>query len=316
MNTTFRSLLLAALAAAAAIGCGSSGATNVTGPTAARCAPTVSNSSPSFGAGGGSGTVTVSVSRECSWAASSSASWIAITGNANGQGDGTIAYRVAANADPSVRRGSISVGDARADIGQEAAACEFSLSTPSDAFDPEGGRAVVDVRTQSPCGWQAHADAAWATVQPQSGTGAAEVTVAASRNDGAERSVTVTIAGVTIVLRQMSASAPPAPPTPPPPTPTPTPTPPTPPPPTPPPPTPPPTPPPPTTIDLGGKIDNVSGACPNVQFTLKGYLVQTSGDTAYVKSTCRDVKDGKDVSLTGNLVDVRTITATQLQVRK
>lgn len=310
MNSTFRSLLFAALAGAAAIGCGSSGVTNVTGPSAARCAPSISNSSPSFGAGGGSGTVAVSVPRECSWSAASTASWIAITGSPNGQGDGTIAYRVAANADPSVRRGSISVGDARAEIGQDAAACDFSLSTPSGAFDAAGGRAVVDVRTQGPCGWQVHADAEWVTVQPQSGTGAGEVTVAASPNDGAERSVTVSIAGMSVVLRQMSVAAPPTPsPTPPPPSPPPAPPAPT---PTP----PPPTPPPPTTIDLGGKIDNVSGACPNVQFTLKGYLVQTTGDTAYVKSTCRDLKDGKDVSLTGILVDIQTLTATQVQVKK
>lgn len=316
MKPTLQPLLFAALAAAAAIaaGCGSSGSTNVTGPTAARCTPSISNSSPSFGAGGGNGTVTVSVPRECSWSASSAASWISITGNASGQGDGTIAYRVAENGEPTVRRGSITVGDQHADIGQEAGACEFSLSTPSTGLDAAGGRAVVDVRTQSACGWQARSDAAWATVQPLSGTGAGEVTVAVSPNDGAERTVTVTIAGLAVTLRQMSVATPSPIPTPlpnpspsPAPSPTPTPT---------PAPIPPSPTPPPVTIDLSGKINNVSGACPDVQFSLKGYVVQTNSDTVYVKSACTDVKNGKDVTLTGIVVGTTTVTATVMQVKK
>jgi len=298
-------LLLALLAVASATaGCGSSATTTTTatGPSATRCQPTLGASSPSFGAAGGSGSLTVSVARECAWSAGTDANWIAITDGATGQGDGSIVYRVSANAVPSARRGAITVGDQRVDIGQDAAACEFSLSSPSDALAAAGARAAIDVRTLTGCSWQAHADQSWAAVEPGSGNGTGVISVTLSPNAGPERTVGIGVASQRVTIRQLAAVAtpPPTPPSPPPA----------------PPPPPPPPPPAPTPIDLNGDIDNVRGACPAVQFTLKGYLVVTSAATDFTKGNCKDLKDDRGVKVHGELIDSKTVTASKVEIRK
>ena len=64
----------------------------------------MTNSAASFGATGGTGEVKVSVARECAWSASSQAAWVEITAGREGQGDGTVSYRVAPNVDPLTRK--------------------------------------------------------------------------------------------------------------------------------------------------------------------------------------------------------------------
>src|SRR5687767_8261236 len=92
-----------------AIACGSTSETfvNPTSPNSPRCQPTLSSPATSFGPTGGTGSVTVTVARECEWSATVSASWIIVTAGAEGQGDGTIAYRVSENIDPTLRRAAI-----------------------------------------------------------------------------------------------------------------------------------------------------------------------------------------------------------------
>jgi len=298
VKRTARTLLFPVLAAVAfAAGCGSSGVTSVTAPTAAdtRCQPTLSHGSTPFAATGGTGTLAVSVARECSWSASSGAAWIAITGGASGQGDGTVSFRVSENADPVTRSASISVGDQHADIGQAAAACTYTVSAPSSgALDPTGDRAVIDVRTHDGCGWQAQADADWAAVQPASGTGTGEVTVTVDANRGDVRTVTVTVAAERITFTQPSV----------------------------------PTPPPDdgggsgggggsTSIDLHGKIDNIKGKCPTLQFSLSGYLVKTTAATVFAAPDgCGAIKDKKTVTLSGTLADAKTVVASRIEVDK
>src|SRR5687767_1816839 len=77
-------------------GCGSTAETsiNVTGPNVTRCQPTLSSPSTSYGPSGGTGTVAVAVERECAWTASASAPWIVLTSGQQGQGEGTVSYRI------------------------------------------------------------------------------------------------------------------------------------------------------------------------------------------------------------------------------
>ena len=292
------SLLFPALAAVVfAIGCGSSGVTSVTAPTASHCDPSLSGASSSFGAAGGTGTLAVGVARECAWSAASSAGWLIITAGASGQGDGTVAFRVSENGDPATRSAAITVGDQHADIDQAAAACAYALSTPAGDLSPAGDRVVIDVRTQSGCPWQAHADADWVTLQPDSGTGTGTIAVTAAANSGGARTVNVTVATERATLTQSAplpadggggggsggggggggAGQ---------------------------------------TIDLSGKIDKLKGTCPSVQFSLSGYLVKTTAATEYAgRSTCKDMKNGKTATLTGTLADPKTVTATKIEVK-
>ena len=312
--------------------------TNVTGPTAARCQAAVTNTVPSFSSSGGTGEVKVTVARECSWSAATSASWIEILSGQPGQGDGTISYRVNANGDPVLRKGMISIAEQQTEVSQQGAACHYTISIPSGMLAASGARAGVDVRTHSACDWTASSDAAWLTLQPASGRGDGTIDVIAAANTGAERPATITIATEHVTLRQQSAPVTPAPAPPPPapaptpaptPSPTPSPTPaPEPPPTTPPPPgspmpappppepTPPPPPPPPVTIQASGRIDDVSGSCPSVSFTLKGYSVRTSSATQYARGNCKDLRDGRDIVLTAQVESGARVLATKIEIKK
>lgn len=282
--------LAAALAASA---CGSAVTTNVTGPTATRCQVALTAGSTSFTPSGGTGSVTVSVARECPWSSTSQAAWIQITAGAQGQGDGTISYRVSANADPVARKAAILVGDQHADVAQDAAPCRYGVTGPSQPLPGAGGEAIIAMRTHSACAWSAAADAAWITINPTSGNGDADIRVAAPRNPGALRTVNVSIGSDRVAIQQMSGAG-----TPPSPSPSPTPS------------------PAPATIDVSGRVNSLQGACPTLTFNLGMYLVRTSNATTFTKGSCKDMEDDQTVKVHGELLDAKTIRALTIEFSK
>ena len=321
----------ACMAALIATGCGSSATTNpnVTGPssTPGRCGITITNTTSSFSATGGTGTVSVGAARECAWTASAQSSWIEITAGKDGQGEGKIAYRVGANADPVTRRGVLSINEQRAEISQGAAPCRFEVSQPTGVLAATGGQTTIGVQTHAACSWSAAADVSWVQVSPATATGSGTVTVTAAPNSGPERTVTLTVAQDRMVLQQGAPAPvpPPAPaPGPPPPTPSPTPSPtpaptPTPipepppspipgpepvpePPPAPEPPPPPPPPPPQgQTVEFDGDVDSIDGFCPFLLLEVKHRTVITNTDTDFQRGTCEDVSRNRKVTVTGIL---------------
>ena len=288
----------------------------------------ITNTSPSVSSAGGTGEIKVSVARECVWAASTSAAWIELVSGKDGQGDGTIAYRVNANAEPIVRKGTIAVAEQQAEVAQQAAPCRYTVSSPGDMLAATSARAAIDVRTHSACGWAATADVAWVTLTPASGKGDGTIDVVAAANTGAERAATVTVGSDRVVLRQRSAPVTPAPPAPPPPAPAPTPAPtptptpaptPTPTPgpePAPTPAPPPPAPTPPTTIELSGKVGDVEGSCPNLRFELSGRRVWTTNETDFSHGPCKDLKRGKEIDMRGEVQADGSVLATRIEFKK
>lgn len=73
------------------------------------CTYSISPISQSFDASGGSGGVSVSTQSGCSWVATSNASWLIITSNSSGTGNGTLYYTVLNNIDLSSRTGALSI---------------------------------------------------------------------------------------------------------------------------------------------------------------------------------------------------------------
>jgi hypothetical protein len=290
----------------------------------------VTGTPSSFTPSGGAGTISIAVGRECAWSASSQAPWIAITSAAQGQGDGTVTYRVAENEDPVAREGTVAVSDRQVTVPQEAAGCRFQITRNGDPPAPGGGELILSIRTHAVCAWTAASEVPWATVTPGAGRGESTVRVTASPNTGEPRPISVVVAGERIDVVQGSSAVPPAPPAPPAPTP-PTPTPPGPPAPTPPAPTPPapppppppappaptpdpapapPAPPPPTpppppqpapekAIKVSGKVESLAGSCPALTFEVKNYRVYTSSATEFRRGGCRDVSKRSDVVVEG-----------------
>lgn len=286
----WRPLLCASGLSLGVIACGSSATTNVTGPTPVKCQVTLSNSAQNFGAAGGSGTVAVTTSRDCAWSASASGGWVHITGSQSGQGEGSVSYSVDANAAPAPRQATVIVNNQSSSVAQAAAACQFDVLAPNTPFAAVGGQMSIDLRTQDTCRWTAAADASWATISPASGQGGATLALVAASNAGPERTVTLTVGSDRVVLRQLSAPAPipaPNPPSPgpgpsPAPSPAPQPS-----------PTPAPNPPPAPNpvIDLTGRVNQLSGKCPTLSFSLDTTKVLTTANTTFQRGPCKDVSE-------------------------
>lgn len=82
-------------------------------------------------------------------------------------------------------------------------ACAYDISAATASFPASGGVVSVRVQTAAGCAWTASSPAAWLTLAPASGSGAADVAVTAAPNESAsERSVSVTIAAKTLSARQ------------------------------------------------------------------------------------------------------------------
>lgn len=189
---------LAFLAAA----CGSS-SVSVTSPSAAKCQVSVPSSTSSAPAAGGTGTIDISTTRDCTWNASTTAPWISLTSSTSGQGDGSVAYRVAENAAPSVRHGTLTINDAQVQIAQDAAACTFSVSPASAAMGPSAGSVAVHVDTIAGCAWTASTSAGWLQISgAASNTGPGTATIGVAPNGGTARSGTVTVASQTVTISQ------------------------------------------------------------------------------------------------------------------
>ena len=75
------------------------------------CTYSITPTSVSFDSSGGSGSVSVGTASGCSWTATSNASWITITTNGSGVGDGIVSYIVSDNIGASKRSGTITIKD-------------------------------------------------------------------------------------------------------------------------------------------------------------------------------------------------------------
>jgi len=168
-------------------------------------------------AGGAAGTITVTTTRDCTWAASTSASWVVITSGTNGQGSGSLGYRVAANTDTAPRRTTVDVNTTTVDIAQDGAQCRVTAAPSSVTVGGGGGAATVSVQASAAsCSWNAATDAGWIHVGTLNGAGNASVSLTVDPNAGAERSAPVVIANQTVTVTQAAAGSPPGPPLPPP----------------------------------------------------------------------------------------------------
>jgi hypothetical protein len=186
-------------------GCGNSSTANVAGPSFTRCTVSISGSASTISADGGNGSLSVSVDRECLWTARAE-SWISLSTD-KGQGTSTLTYSVQPNPAGLVRRGAIVVEEQRMEIIQSAAPCRYNLTPASVEMPAGGGGADVTVEAPAGCAWTARGSAAWITVDPGSGTGAAKLHVSVEPNGAGARSASITVDQVMIAVQQSSAGA-------------------------------------------------------------------------------------------------------------
>ena len=173
---------------------------------AAPCVFTVTPpTTTAFPAAGGNGSATVATHSACAWTAASSVPWITITPPAGGTGNGTAAFTVAANPDPVVRNGTLTVAGREIAISQ-AAACVFTLTPSSPSVPFSGGTGSIGVATLAGCAWTAAvgANSPWLTITSGgSGSGPGTVQLSFAANTTAQqRTGTVTIGTATVTFTQ------------------------------------------------------------------------------------------------------------------
>ena len=304
-------LLFAISGGAALFGCGGLATTTVTAPTAAaaRCQPNFDRAPQSFGPEGGTGSIAVTVARECPWSASSGVVWLAITAGAQGQGDGTIAFKAEPNPAPLSRSGAVLIGDGRVEVAQQPAPCRFDVSRPDLTIVPAGAAIEIQVRTQAACEWSSSSPVPWATTAPASGRGSAGVILTVEANNSVGRVAVIEVAGERMSLTQAAVQGPtPQPPSPAPsppapsPSPVPTPVPPA-----------PPAPAPAPEVQLTGSISGLSGRCDNLRFTVSKTVVTTNGDTKFKGGSCAHLKNGDKVDVTGRRQVDGSVAATEVR---
>ena len=298
----------------AAQGC-TQASTSLAGPSSSKCQITATNQPSSFPAGGGRGSVSIGATRDCAWAIAASAPWVAIAGERSGLGDGVVNYTVSENAAPSARSAALTIEDLQLSLSQAAAACTFSIAPADASVAAAGGTLSFTLTTLTGCQWNAASQAAWIAVSsPATGTASAAVGVTIAVNAGAAREGAVTVGGTTFTVRQAGASATPPAPAPP----APSPAPPTPPPPPPPPPAPPPQPPlpRPEAVEFEGTIVALTGACPNISFTVGVRLVVTNGGTEFKGGRCPDSSFGDRVKVRGTTTPGSPVAADRVEFKK
>ena len=174
-----------------------------TGTGTGTCAYTVNPATVSVPVAGSTGvTLTVASPAGCVWAPTTSVTWLAITSPASGSGNGTVTFTVAANTGAS-RTGTVTIAEQSVTVNQ-AGNCSFTVNPETATIGATGGTGpTLNVTTTSTCTWAASSSVPWLSIASgASGTGHGSVTFTAAANTGPERSGVLTVAGVTVNVRQ------------------------------------------------------------------------------------------------------------------
>jgi hypothetical protein len=121
-------------------------------------------------------------SRECQWSAASEAPWAVITSGAQGQGDGTVAFRVDLNRDPVARNAALVIAEQRLELAQQPGPCRRCVLACTDTR-PRGCKPSSSDRDARGLRVERGDGCTWMTAAPTSGrgSGAVGVTVARTR---------------------------------------------------------------------------------------------------------------------------------------
>jgi outer membrane biosynthesis protein TonB len=233
------------------------------------------------------------------------------------------------------------------------ARCAVTATTDIQSASAAGSSGALTIGVNRECSWTANADVEWiAFGGATSGQGPATIPFTVAPNTAvqsrrARLAVNDQLVEITQAARVVPPpnppAPPPAPPTPPttptPPSPTPTPpapTPPTPTPPTPAPPTPtppaptpptpappppappapgaPPAPAPPASVELEGKVSDLTGTCPAVTFTVERRTVRTTAQTSISGGNCSDIKDKAKIAVRGVVTSGDVVAASSITI--
>ena len=167
------------------------------------CASSISPGSASYPTSGGSGVINITAPAGCHWTAVSRVSWITINGPSSGTGNGVINYTASGG---SSMTGLLIVAEQTFPIHVGADPCTYKLSSTSADWSPAGGTGATGVQTPGGCGWTASSNDSWLTITKISrDNGGGGVTYSVAPNPGPARTGTLTVAGQTFTVNQVTS---------------------------------------------------------------------------------------------------------------
>jgi len=70
-------------------------------------------------------------------------------------------------------------------------------------------------------------------------------------------------------------------------------------------------------VEVTGRIEgDIGGSCPSVTFRLKTYTVRTTSATTFTGGNCRDLRQDRQVTVTGIVEAPATLVATRVAIKK
>jgi hypothetical protein len=191
-------------------------------PAPPPCTYTASANPQALPAISGAGTLTIGADRpDCSWSVAKTEAYVQLTSNTVGQGAATVSFTATDNVVPNqstpARSITLTVSGPNPakvlNLTQAGLTCKFVLSA-IPAILPKAGIAagtplVITVSAATDCQWTATGMPAWVhVVGNAAGKGGETLTLTIDANQGAARTATPTVAGLTVTLKQEAADAP------------------------------------------------------------------------------------------------------------
>jgi hypothetical protein len=167
------------------------------------CSYSIVPTSASFTSIGGTNSIAVSANAGCAWSVSSGSGFITFS-PANGTGNGTVSYTVAANTSSLTRTGTIDIAGQTFTVTQTGVACTYAIAPTSASFTSTGGNGTVAVTATQGCNWTSSSDSSWLVVtNGATGTGNGSVGYSVAVNAGSTtRTGRLTIATKLLIVTQ------------------------------------------------------------------------------------------------------------------
>jgi hypothetical protein len=142
----------------------------------------------------------------CAWTASSSASWAEVVSGASGSGSGVVLVQAAPNTSGAAQTATITAGGQTITVTQAPNSCTWQVDKTNYPVGVAGGTVSVTLSTQAGCSWMVANGYADIAPSPETGTGAATISVTVVPNtSGASRVFQLPVGGAQILLTQAAA---------------------------------------------------------------------------------------------------------------
>jgi uncharacterized protein (TIGR03437 family) len=151
-----------------------------------------------------SGSIGVTAPTGCTWTAASSASWLTVTSGASGNGNGTVNYSVASNANGPPRSARLTIAGINVAVAQDGISCNPTATPSTFSFGPNGGTGSFTIESAG-CPWALSTmGAGWIRLAPPlSGTGNSSASFTVDPNpSGAARTAFISLSGFNITVAQ------------------------------------------------------------------------------------------------------------------